>query len=105
MSDNETKLIVLMPESSRSPYVPDSVVVHADCGHAAYMSPSTVAFVTENEETTFLVVCSDCIPKGLIDDPTVAKGTIPGSRQEMNQAIGVAETDQVIAWGEEKGFQ
>lgn len=63
--------------------------VLADCGHDAWIAPTSAALVAERG---VLTVCTDCAPAG-----PVRVETPPGVREELARRIGVAAADQRIA--------
>ena len=106
MSEKEVAVICLMPAryAHRIAPVNGSQVIRADCGHQGFISKASLDFIATTTEFAPITCCGDCLPRDVMADPDTVKFLIPGSREELNTAFGVAKADQVIAHAKEHGF-
>jgi hypothetical protein len=84
---------------------PGSIVITANCGHRAYISPEGVAW-REGDGADTYTICDQCAEGSrLVDDPEVDKHLFPGVLDSIYRWKGTAEGDQVKAWAKDKGFK
>jgi len=96
----ERKVILLPVEDPRGKdmAVRGSQVITAGCGHRTYISPASIKFLAEYPDA--VTQCLACLP------PTAGTkmAFVPGSRAELEAAVGVGQTDQLRAWAKALGI-
>ena len=107
MNEKEVAIIALMPVryAPQLKTVPGSKIIIADCGHRGFISKASLDFIENTTVFAPITCCGDCLPKEAMADPDTIKFLIPGSREELTTAFGVAKADQVIAHAKEHGFK
>lgn len=74
-----------------------ATVVTADCGHQAWIAPSSKA-VVDNPLIRTATVCIRCVDLDELRAGLTAQGgllALPGTRAAVSAVLGVAETDQI----------
>lgn len=101
-----TALIILLPDDgAHQAPVANSTVVLANCGHRGFVAPVSRDYIEANQTTMRVVlICGNCLPSGLLDDPEITKYLVPGSKEEIIRTVGVSEADQMIAYARDHGF-
>lgn len=96
MSD-ATHKIVLSPLGAA--HTADSVQITADCGHEAWIAPTSHQAVRNPfmQTETVCLRCLDPEDAHKMIGPHGGLRALPGIRDELNAAIGVSETDQLWA--------
>lgn len=87
----DERVLLLSPERDQlSSLVPGSVVIDADCGHRAWISPEGLMFQLGGGVTTR---CQDCV-----DPADVAEiDEVPGSRESLAGMLGKDAAEQLMA--------
>ena len=105
MSEQGIAVVALVPVNRHITPVFGSTIITADCGHYCFVAACSLEFREKEKKMKVLFVCNDCLPDNLITNPSVDKYLIPGSTDELTQALGVAESDQLLAFAKEVGFK
>lgn len=85
--------IILSPADS--PYhSADAVIIDADCGHKAWIGPTTLSF-TLNPFAATRTMCLRCLTKEELVEAMRSGNlrSIPGAKEELAREIGQAEAD------------
>ena len=101
-AEEDVVRLVLVPEDQS--HTADSVLIDASCGHRAWISNNARAQVEEMDGYTVETVCVPCLIaneealRGFVEQLEALGGftALPGTREDLNKELGVAETDQ--AW-------
>ena len=106
MSDEVSFMVLLRyVYGVQSSVAPGSIVVTANCGHRAYISPEGIAWL-EGAGAGAYPMCDQCSDAGhLLTDRSVDKRLFPGVMESIYRWKGTAEGDQVSAWVRDKGFK
>ena len=106
MTNRDPAIIICSPVSgfSKAAPVARSVTITASCGHQCYVAPASLDFQASGIfDVRF--ICHNCVDPKMLVDPRVERYIIPGSREELNNAVGIAEADQTLAFAKEHGFK
>lgn len=83
--------LVLAPADHPVILGPGSRKIIADCGHEVWIAATGIRLLADSPQVKSC--CLRCTP----DTPPAEVYAPPGAREEMNERIGVAETDQLFA--------
>ena len=97
-------IVVCLPESE-TPITPGSTLAETWCGHRGWVAPVTKAYIESDPPIEVRLMCDRCVPSSMFTDPEVGKFLVPGFREEMNEVLGVAATDQIVAKAHAAGFK
>lgn len=100
MSDEVTIRLLCAPASFKAT-IAASIEVTGTCGHQLIMSPVTHRTWTD-EDLTVEAYCFHCaaLNPEIRGELLKGVGMLPGHTQEIHDAVGVAEADQVMAHAE-----
>jgi hypothetical protein len=85
---------------------PGAVVVMANCGHRAYLSIGGMDVLATEQGQRYYVMCDMCLGiQDALDDPDADLRVPQAVVDDIYRSVGVAEGDQLMAWGKQKGFK
>lgn len=100
----DTGFLVLLRVEVGPGRVPGSRIVTAACGHRAYMSPTSWTHY-QGEGAGLYTVCSVCIDPVETVVASAETRLAPGALDEIEQAEGVGQRDQLQAFAKAMGIK
>lgn len=82
--------VLMLTPAGEPNYVRGAVLITADCGHRAWISPTGIKF---SVTTTVTTRCQNCVDPADVGEMR----TMPGGLEELAAHLGPAEAEAVVA--------